>query len=211
MQFKYKRVNIWPSGSFGCHRCLQQLHASFILSNLRVFVCWVWVCVHPWVFFPISGPIFPSRGRPLCRLEMWFQWSLTPITFASSLASPVIPLRISNLFTQAESCAYSTWPPHSSLAIVWGGYYHINAALRPRGSYKKRKLGWHLSPAPPSSLFRSFPHCHSLFVFFFFFFPCSLASAMFSDISSGRLPLIPFLHTFWFDVCKRLASFPLLN
>lgn len=41
MQFKYKTVNISPSGSFGCHRCFQQLRALFILSNpcVGVSVC----------------------------------------------------------------------------------------------------------------------------------------------------------------------------
>lgn len=72
------------------------------------------------------------------------------------------------------------------------------------GVMKKKKPGWHPPQTPPSALFHCCPLSPTSC-----FFSCSVASAMFScccfffGLFFGPCPLIPFLHTFWFDVCKR--------
>lgn len=91
----------------------------------------------------------------------------------------VIPLRISNMLTQAESCICSRWPLLFDACYRLGGYYHINAALYSQGirvSYKKE--AWMASFSNPTliplSLLPTLSSTPRRLVFF-----CPLASAVF--------------------------------
>lgn len=98
----------------------------------------------------------------------------------------VIPLRISNLLTQAESCIYNRWPPLFNTCYRLGGYYHINAALHSWGH--KKKEAWMASFSNPTLIplsllptLSSTPHflvffplpCRICYVFLYFFWPPS--------------------------------------
>lgn len=126
----------------------------------------------------------------------------------------VIPLGISNLLLQASGCIHSRWPPLLNTCYCLGGYYHINAAFHfwAKWGHKKVSLNSILLRPHPSFLLCCCPHCHPFLVSLFF--SCSLASAIFFCIlfhSPTLHPLLQFLRTVWFEVCKRLAGFMLLN
>ena len=96
----------------------------------------------------------------------------------------------------------------STLALAWGDITIVMPHSTPGANecHKRNPPVWHLSQTLPLSLFPGAAHTplilllalsHLLSVFVLFF--------------SRTHPLLPFLHTVWFEVCVRLAGFTLLN
>lgn len=117
---------------------------------------------------------------------------LTPITSASSQTA----LKSFHCGSPTCSSSLSRWPALLNTCYQRGEYYHINAALHSRP--------WkHLSPTPPYS-----PLLPKLTSPFFFRLPFSVFIYVFNFVAHIQSSHSP---TVWFEMCKRLAGFMLLN
>lgn len=181
-----------------------------MLSNICVCGC---KCLHSRVFLPISRP-FPPRTHPPTQDHIFVSCKCN--SREAWLPLPLLPLRQPPSHpTEDLQPAQPGWERH----IQWmtstprhllssGGDITILMRHSTPGVMKKKKPGWHPPQTPPSALFHccplsSTPHflvffllCHICHVFL-------LLLGVFFVCFFGPCPLIPFLHTFWFDVCKR--------